>query len=58
MHTHLKNSIIDTFTVLKFGAQDLETEENISKNFDARVVVANGQRLFKFENITVADEEE
>ena len=25
------------------------------KDFDARVVVTNGQRLFKFENITVAD---
>ena len=46
--------IIDTFTELKFSVQDLETEEHI-KNFDARVVVTNGQRLFKFENITVAD---
>ena len=46
--------IIDTFTELKFSVQDLETEEQI-KNFDARVVVTNGQRLFKFENITVAD---
>ena len=25
------------------------------KDFDVRVVVTNGQRLFKFENITVAD---
>lgn len=46
--------IIDTFTELKFSVQDLETGEHI-KNFDARVVVTNGQRLFKFENITVAD---
>ena len=46
--------IIDTFTELKFSVQDLETEEHI-KNFDARAVVTNGQRLFKFENITVAD---
>jgi hypothetical protein len=46
--------IIDTFTELKFSIQDLETAEHI-KNFDARVVVTNGQRLFKFENITVAD---
>src|SRR5919112_3249503 len=46
--------IIDTFTELKFSVQDLETGEHIN-NFDARVVVTNGQRLFKFENITVAD---
>lgn len=46
--------IIDTFTELKFSVQDLETGEHI-KNFDARAVVTNGQRLFKFENITVAD---
>jgi hypothetical protein len=46
--------IIDTFTELKFSVQELETGEHI-KNFDARAVVTNGQRLFKFENITVAD---
>ncbi len=46
--------IIDTFTDLQFSVQDLETGEHI-KDFDARVVVTNGQRLFKFENITVAD---
>ncbi len=46
--------IIDTFTELKFSIQDLEIGEHI-KNFDARVVVTNGQRLFKFENITVTD---
>src|SRR5215211_1328299 len=46
--------IIDTFTELQFSIQDLETGEHI-KNFDARVVVTNGQRLFKFENITVAE---
>ena len=45
--------IIDTFTELKFSVQDLETGEHIN-NFDARAVVTNGQRLFKFENITVA----
>ena len=44
--------IIDTFTELKFSVQDLDTGEHI-KNFDARAVVTNGQRLFKFENITV-----
>ncbi len=46
--------IIDTFTELKFSVQDLKTGEHI-KDFNARVVVTNGQRLFKFENITVAD---
>jgi hypothetical protein len=46
--------IIYTFTDLQFSVQDLETGEHI-KDFDARVVVTNGQRLFKFENITVAD---
>ena len=46
--------IIDTFTELKFSVQDLDTGEHI-KNFDARAVVTNGQRLFKFENITVTN---
>lgn len=46
--------IIDTFTDLQFSVQDLETGEHI-KDFDARIVVTNCQRLFKFENITVAD---
>jgi len=46
--------IIDTFTELKFSVQDLETGEHI-KDSDARAVVTNGQRLFKFENITAAD---
>jgi hypothetical protein len=46
--------IIDTFTELQFSVQDLETEQHL-KDFDARVVVTNGQRLFKFENITVPD---
>ena len=46
--------IIDTFTELQFSVQDLETGEHI-KDFDGRVVVTKGQRLFKFENITVAD---
>ena len=43
-----ENPIIDTFTGLQFSIQDLETGEHI-KDFDARVVVTNGQRLFKFE---------
>ena len=46
--------IIDTFTELQFSVQDLETGEHI-KDFDARVVITNGQRLFKLENITVAN---
>ena len=44
--------IIDTFTALNFSMQNLKTGEHI-KDFTARVVVTNGQRLFKFENITV-----
>jgi hypothetical protein len=44
--------IIDTFTKLEFSVINLTSNENL-KDFDARVVVTNGQRLFKFENITV-----
>lgn len=44
--------IIDTFTKLEFSVINLTSNENL-ENFDARVVVTNGQRLFKFENITV-----
>jgi hypothetical protein len=46
--------IIDTFTKLEFSVINLTGNENL-KDFDARVVVTNGQRLFKFENITVPD---
>jgi hypothetical protein len=46
--------IIDTFTKLEFKVINLTNNENL-KDFDARVVVTNGQRLFKFENITVRD---
>jgi len=46
--------IIDTFTNLEFIVINLTSNENL-KDFDARVVVTNGQRLFKFENITVPD---
>src|SRR5918996_3208471 len=46
--------IIDTFTRLEFSVINLTSNENL-KDFDARVVVTNGQRLFKFENITVPD---
>lgn len=44
--------IIDTFTELKFNIQNLSTGEHI-ENLTARVVVTNGQRLFKFENISI-----
>ena len=46
--------IIDNFTELKFSVLNLTSSEHL-KDFMARVVVTNGQRLFKFENITVAD---
>jgi hypothetical protein len=50
--------IIDTFTELKFSIQNTTTGNHISDadNARARVVVTNGQRLFKFENITVGDD--
>ena len=50
--------IIDTFTELKFSVQNTTTGDHISDNEDAiaRVVVTNGQRLFKFENISVGDD--
>jgi hypothetical protein len=50
--------IIDTFTELKFSIQNTTTGSHISDadNAKARVVVTNGQRLFKFENITVGDD--
>ena len=46
--------IIDTFTTLNFSIQNLHTGEH-TEDLTARVVVTNGQRLFKFENITVPD---
>src|SRR5919106_6673964 len=47
--------IIDTFTELKFSIQNSTTGNHISDadNAKARIVVTNGQRLFKFENISV-----
>jgi hypothetical protein len=45
--------IIDTFTKLYFSVQDLEG--NHFKDVKASVVVTNGQRLFKFQNITVTN---
>jgi hypothetical protein len=47
-----ESPIIDTFTELKFNIQNLTTGENI-ENLTGRVVVTNGQRLFKFENISI-----
>ena len=46
--------VIDTFTKLEFSVINLTNSENL-EDFDARVVVTNGQRLFKFENISVPD---
>ena len=46
--------IIDAFTALNFSVQDLQTGDHIT-DFTARVVVTNGQRLFKFENISVSN---
>jgi hypothetical protein len=50
--------IIDTFTELKFSIQNTTTGIHISDtdNAKARIVVTNGQRLFKFENISVGDD--
>lgn len=47
-----ESPIIDTFTELKFNIQNLSTGEHI-ENLTGRVVVTNGQRLFKFENISI-----
>jgi hypothetical protein len=44
--------IIDAFTKLEFSVTNLKTGEHI-QNFIAHVTVTNGQRLFKFQNITV-----
>ena len=43
--------IIDTFTNLQFSVTDLGTDEHI-KDLVAQVTVTNGQRLFKFQNIS------
>jgi hypothetical protein len=45
--------IIDTFTKLYFSVQDLEG--NHIQDVKASVIVTNGQRLFKFQNITSTD---
>jgi hypothetical protein len=50
--------IIDTFTELKFSVQNTTTGDHIKGNEDttARIVVTNGQRLFRFENISVGND--
>lgn len=49
--------IIDTFTELKFSVENTTTGDHITdKSALARVVVTNGQRLFKFENISVGND--
>jgi hypothetical protein len=48
-----KKPIIDTFTKLYFSVQDLEG--NHIKDVKALVIVTNGQRLFKFQNISATD---
>ena len=44
--------VIDTFTNLEFSLTDSRTREHI-KDAIAHVTVTNGQRLFKFENISI-----
>jgi hypothetical protein len=49
--------IIDTFTDLKFSVQNTTTGQHISDSGSvARVVITNGQRLFKFENISIGND--
>ena len=49
--------IIDTFTQLRFSVENATTGNHISgtDNATARVVITNGQRLFKFENISIGN---
>src|SRR5919108_5084774 len=44
--------IIDMFTELKFSIQNTSSGEHL-ENLTARVVVTNGQGLFKFQNISI-----
>jgi hypothetical protein len=48
--------IIDTFTELKFSVENTTTGDHMRDDASARVVVTKGQRLFKFENISVGDD--
>jgi hypothetical protein len=45
---------IDTFTELIFSIQNISNGEHV-ENLTGRLVVTNGQRLFKFENINIPD---
>ena len=49
--------IIDTFTELRFSVENATTGNHISStdNATARVVVTSGQRIFKFENISIGN---
>jgi hypothetical protein len=49
-----ENPIVDKPTELKFSVQNLKTGDYL-KNLLARVVVTNGQRSFKFTNITISN---
>ena len=44
--------IIDTFTNLEFSVTNFQTDEHIRDGV-AQVTVTNGQRLFKFQNVSV-----
>jgi hypothetical protein len=44
--------IIDSFTELKFNIQNMSTGKHL-QDITARVVVTNGQRYFKFDNIGI-----
>ena len=44
--------IIDSYTELKFNIQNISTGKHI-QDITARVVVTNGQRYFKFDNISI-----
>jgi hypothetical protein len=46
--------IIDTFTNLAFSVTNLQTGEH-TRDLNASVTVTNGQRLFKFQNISVPE---
>lgn len=48
--------VIDTFTSLAFSSTNLQTDEHAGDGV-AQVTVTNGQRLFKFENVSVQNED-
>jgi hypothetical protein len=49
-----RRPVIDDFTELIFSVENLSSGAHID-NLTGRVVVTNGQRLFKFENIRIPD---